>query len=458
MKAEKQAQSIYKKLWESGELVKVAKGCKSASEVAAKFGVSVDALVCGLQRLRRDIPKLPTLKELIGKQSRSYEQLKKEIVKGMSKGVLPKIPTDAQRADFAYGNTKLSNDAVTKEMAEEAVRKEKEKLNPVDEHRLKRKLRELEQQNKELMETLVNTKDTLEVLKEAANYKIPPLEPREKTSGLQEGCSLVCISDTHLDEVVTLESVNGLNEYNPDIARKRMEKLFQGANWLTNFSRQANLVKDVVIWLGGDIISGTIHEDLRETNAMSLPESIAFAHQIISDGLNYLLEDKQTEHIRVVCSTGNHGRLTPKMRVHTRNETNIETLLYLNLAREFKNNERISFDLPAGELTYFDVYGRTVRVFHGDALKYGGSLGGLTNPINRAISKWDQGRASDLSIMGHWHTYLDGGRWIVNGSVISTSAYSVHIAAPHERPQQAWALLDSKRWRSLSAPIFCSDE
>ena len=71
-----------------------------------------------------------------------------------------------------------------------------------------------------------------------------------------------------------------------------MERLFTGARWLTNHSRQAHVVRDMVVWIGGDTVSGIIHEDLRETNAMGLPESIAFAQQIMSDGLNYLLKNE----------------------------------------------------------------------------------------------------------------------------------------------------------------------
>lgn len=411
----------YKDIWHSGKLINQAKKTPNPEQLAKVFGVSADAMESGLRRLRSFDASVPSLADLC-KMART--------------GTVLDIGSKASKS---------------RPPAEEQI-------DAVDEHRLKKRVRELEATNRSLMDQVLNTKDELGVMKEAGKYRIAPLKPREHKSGMHEGCSLVMVSDCHLDEVVTLESVNGLNEYNPDIARSRMERLFTGASWLTNHARDANIVRDMVLWIGGDIVSGTIHEDLTETNAMSLPESIAFAHQILADGINHLLKDKKLEQIRVVCTAGNHGRLTPKMRVHTRNETNIETLLYLNLAREFSSEKRIAFDLPSGDLTYFDVYGRTVRAFHGDQLKgMGGGVGGLAIPLNKAISRWDMGRRADLSLIGHYHTLLDHGRWIVNGSVISTSPYSVHIAAPHERAQQAWSLLDSKRWRSLSAPIFCTE-
>ena len=272
------------------------------------------------------------------------------------------------------------------------------------------------------------------------------------------GCSLIMVSDNHLGEAVELNSTNGLNEHNPEIARARMTRLFEGGAYLTNLSRQVNVVRDMVVWYGGDHISGLIHPDLSESNALSLPEELAFAQQVLADGLKYLLTDTQLEHIRVVCSPGNHSRVTPQMRVHTRIETNLETLLFLSLAREFAGNERISFDLPTSILTYFQVYGRTIRAFHGDVVRFGGALAGVSGPLNRAIAKWDQSIPAALNILGHFHSYLDYGRVIINGSTVGTNAYSLSIACPHERPQQAFAMLDSKRFRSLSAPIFCTED
>ena len=333
-----------------------------------------------------------------------------------------------------------------------------EPSDPVEERRLKRRVKELEATNRDLMDQLLNTRDALGVANEAAQHRVEPLAFREHRSGRREACSLVVISDNHVDEVVESASVSGLNEHNPDVARARMARIFSGARWLTQHARQSHLVRNIKLLLIGDHISGTIHADLSETNAMSLPESIAFSEQLFCDGIEHLLEDPDTEGIDVHCSTGNHGRLAPgKPRIHTRNETNAEMILFLSLARRFAHEPRVTFDLPAGVFSYFQVYDRWVRHSHGDHLKYGGALGGLTNPINRAVARMNLARKADLDVFGHWHSYQDNGSWIVNGSTVGFGTFSEWIHAPYERPQQAWALLDSKRWRSLSAPIWCDE-
>jgi hypothetical protein len=55
--------------------------------------------------------------------SRSYEELLAEVRRLQDAGKLPVRPTREQRIDWAYGNTKIENSAVTREMAERAVDK-----------------------------------------------------------------------------------------------------------------------------------------------------------------------------------------------------------------------------------------------------------------------------------------------------------------------------------------------
>jgi hypothetical protein len=53
----------------------------------------------------------------------NYERLKVEVQRLQRLGTIGSWPTDEQRVDWAYGTTKIENDDVTREMAEEAVRR-----------------------------------------------------------------------------------------------------------------------------------------------------------------------------------------------------------------------------------------------------------------------------------------------------------------------------------------------
>jgi hypothetical protein len=51
----------------------------------------------------------------------TYDDLKNKIQKAMAAGQIDRVPSREQRIDFAYGNTKIENEAVTREMCERAV-------------------------------------------------------------------------------------------------------------------------------------------------------------------------------------------------------------------------------------------------------------------------------------------------------------------------------------------------
>jgi hypothetical protein len=102
-----------------------------------------------------------------------------------------------------------------------------------------------------------------------------------------------------------------------------------------------------------------------------------------------------------------------------------------------------------------DVFGVRLRFHHGDGIKYGGGVGGITIPVNKAIAQWNRAHYADLDIVGHYHQFFDGGNFIANGSVIGWSPYSLWIKASFEPPQQAFFLLDSKyRRKTVVAPII----
>lgn len=51
----------------------------------------------------------------------AYDELKEQIQKAMAAGQIDRVPSREQRIDFAYGNTKIENEAVTREMCARAV-------------------------------------------------------------------------------------------------------------------------------------------------------------------------------------------------------------------------------------------------------------------------------------------------------------------------------------------------
>ena len=90
-------------------------------------------------------------------------------------------------------------------------------------------------------------------------------------------------------------------------------------------------------------------------------------------------------------------------------------------------------------------------------MRYGGGVGGLTIPVNKAIAQWDKLHQVDLDVFGHFHQFMDGGKFISNGSLIGYNAYAMSIKAGFEPPKQAMFLIDKKRFKTFVAPILFTE-
>lgn len=332
-----------------------------------------------------------------------------------------------------------------------------EKLSPVDEHRLKTKNTLLAAQVKSLLSDLSSAQLMNDIVASARSVKVAPIAPRERKSGLAEGTCQVLASDWHIEEEVRPEQVAGRNRYNLKISQRRMERFFEGARWGVQFNRQAFKIRDLILWLGGDFITNHLHPDNVETNLLSPPEALAYAHASLVTGIKYLLQDGELARIIVPCNDGNHGRMTDKMRSSSRCAMSLETMLYGFLAREFANEPRVQFIIAQGSHLYYEVYGRTIRYVHGDETKYGGGVGGITIPVYKAIARWQTVRHADLTVMGHYHQHTSLSDLIINGSLIGYGPFSLTIGARFEPPAQNLTMLDPRRFKGLSMPVWVGE-
>jgi hypothetical protein len=236
-----------------------------------------------------------------------------------------------------------------------------------------------------------------------------------------------------------------------------MERFFESIRWAIDSQRNTFDIRDLILWLGGDLITNYLHEDNILTNAMSPPEALAYAHRSIADGIKFLLEDDELERIVVPCNDGNHGRMSKRMGSSSRTMMSLEIMLYHMLAREFRNEPRVQFIIAEGEHLYYEVYGRTIRFAHGDSIKYSGGIGGITIPLMKAVNAWNTVRYADLSVLGHFHQRLVLPDIMVNGSLIGYSPFSMTIRARFEPPSQNFSILEPKRFRSVDLPLWVAD-
>lgn len=268
-----------------------------------------------------------------------------------------------------------------------------------------------------------------------------------------ESVAIMVASDWHVEEVVKPETISGMNTFNKVIAQRRAENFFRNGFNLLKITKTDTNINTIVLALLGDFISNNIHEDSAESNSMLPIEAVMFAQNLIASGIEFLLKNTDCNLI-VPCCCGNHSRTTKKLHIQTEQGNSLEYYMYHNLASFFKNEKRVRFLIAEGYHAYLNIFGAVIRFHHGHQIKYQGGIGGITIPVNKAISQWDKMKRADLTVMGHYHQLRDGGNFICNGSLIGYNAYALAIKADYETPKQAYFLWNKKRGKTISAPIF----
>lgn len=302
----------------------------------------------------------------------------------------------------------------------------------------------------EQVEDLSGQLDAMRSVKNETYYKIPKASDRTKSAVT----AVVVASDWHWAETVHSENINGLNEFNLDIARRRAEKFFQNTVRLCGLVAKDSEVDTLVLALLGDFINGQLREEAMENNSLRPMDEMVAAWKVLAGGIKYILDNTKLNLV-IPCHSGNHARVTRKIHWSTEAGNSLEYAMYHVLASEFTDNPRVKFIIPKSYHSYVDIQGFVIRFHHGHAIKYGGGVGGIFVPAFRAIAQWQKGRHADLDVFGHFHQSKDGGNFICNGSLIGFNEYAISIKADYERPRQTFFLVDHKRKeKTITTSVF----
>lgn len=323
-------------------------------------------------------------------------------------------------------------------------------------YRKKDKLTDLEKQNRALVKELADTNKRLDAIIDLdRDVKPVSIKSNIKLSG--EATAVIMGSDWHIEEYVDPLTINGKNSYTLNTAWNSACNFFANGCKLIQICRKDIKINNLVLAFLGDLISGYIHDELIEDNQLSPTQASIEAFNLIVSGIQYLLDKSGCNNIIVVCKYGNHGRTTQKYKVSTAYKNSYEWMVYNFLQKHFEGEKRLTFIIEKSYHTYVPIYGFPIRFHHGDYVKYQGGIGGLTIPLNKAIAQWNKARPAYLDVLGHWHQLqLDTGSYAYccNGSLIGFNAFAISIKASYELPQQGFFLIDKKRGKTITAPIF----
>lgn len=284
------------------------------------------------------------------------------------------------------------------------------------------------------------------------------------------GIPTLFLSDWHYGEVVDETQINGVNGYNLEIAEERADRVAKTALELLLVHQSGMNYDGVCLALGGDMLSGVIHDELRHTNEKSIAEcTLMLAKKLANIIVDFA---KSFPFVLVPAVVGNHGRMDKKAAFKNAVKDNHEWLLY-HLVKSYVevmlgSNCNVEFRISDSLEIEYSLYGTRYLLVHGDNLQLKGFNNGrfipslLDHAVNRRENAYKVMRGSkntsvapfDVLMCGHFHTYTTVDGCIVNGSLRGTSEYSYCNNYSHEAPTQAMWITHPSRGIIQHIPVF----
>lgn len=272
-------------------------------------------------------------------------------------------------------------------------------------------------------------------------------------SGKRPATPLTMASDWHVGERVSLEETLGKNHYDLAEARRRAGNFWDNVFWLRKEAARTQTCDDHVLNLNGDMISGSIHPELVETNECSLPDQVSECAAMIIPGIREL--SKSCRRVLIPCTHGNHARWTEKSRVKTGWSNSLETMLYRQLRQRTEDLglDNVEWFIPRAENLQIDVMGYRLQFQHGTQFRSQGGIGGILVPLTRAATRMQASVFAHYYFFGHFHQACFFDIVLVNGSLIGDSAYSRAHGMSYREPEQVNVMIDAKRGLRRFDPV-----
>ncbi len=268
------------------------------------------------------------------------------------------------------------------------------------------------------------------------------------------------ITDTHFDEVVRAEETGGLNAYSRAIAERRLEQAFTQAVRVARDYVSGMTYDGVLLLLGGDIVGGEIHHEYEVTNEATIVETLLHWTEPLAAGLKLLADEFGKVHVAGVV--GNHGRRTRKPRYKGRARDNYDWLLYRSVAKLFKDDDRVTWQLPESLYADVQIYDTAIRLEHGDEAKGGSGIAAAMSPMlllqhRRTKQYRSSNRPLDLLAVGHWHSRYVLPGLIMGGTLKGVDEHTLGRGYDYQPPSQEAFVVAPDHGVVLNAPVWVQD-
>lgn len=257
---------------------------------------------------------------------------------------------------------------------------------------------------------------------------------------------ILLLSDWHAYEIVKKERVLGLNEFNADVLGRRAYRVIQSVRAITDKMRAGGWrFPRLVVAANGDMISGTIHEVERHSDAPNVIQAAIGCGLLLAQSLRDLAAS--FDEVEVYGTSGNHGRLPDQRRVSQKDPTRSWDFLIYSIARQaLVDVSNVKFTLPDSYSVVYDVEGWRVYQGHGHDIKSWQSIpfyGISRTATGLNALRVASGTPIHYFLFSHFHNpgsiCAPGSEYFVNGSLIGGTEFSVNGLGRSDRPCQ-WLL------------------
>lgn len=331
------------------------------------------------------------------------------------------------------------------------LEKEEEKRKLIEKHikRIQKKEDEESARNSLILEILSNS---------VQRFDPPPITYQKPKRFLKGKLTAVaCFSDWHIGEIVNPHHVDYINAFDEKIATARVELLVEKIIEITELQRTHSNVDEIIIWLGGDMVSGLIHEELRKNANLGEIKQVGLAGYLIAQAVAELSMNFET--VKIITSVGNHGRLDKKKEA--KNPYNsFDYIAYQIAALSLQKYKNIKWEISESMLKYENIDDWVFVFSHGDEIKSWSSIPwyGMERSFRAKQSMFlykqtlredYQGLVKPLHYMvvGHFHTGAEipsgHGKIFINGSIKGVDEYS-YKNGWLSRPSQKLLFVDKK--------------
>ncbi len=271
------------------------------------------------------------------------------------------------------------------------------------------------------------------------------------------GVPKLMLSDLHWGESVRAAQIGGVNSYSLPIARRRLRTVIETTIALCKILDPAMSYPGIVMPLGGDMVSGNIHDELAATNELNTMPTLLDLYQHLVPAIKLMADT--FGQVFLPCVSGNHDRDTKKTWSKDRNHTSFGWLLYQFLAVAFADDKRVRFFIPDSSDALYRIYNTRYLLTHGDQFRGGDGIIGPLGPVTRGEQKKNTRNAAvgqdyDVMEFGHFHKRMLTARLRGNGTLKGYDEYAADNNFGFEPASQNFWVTHPDHGITFDAPVY----